>query len=530
MHDRPAASGWPPALAGLLVLWLVTLVLFGHTLGSMVSTWSSSDTYAHGFVVPLISIWLIWRMRGELARLSPRPSFLSVLFLLVAALVWLAGDLVAVNTLTQLALMAMIMFAVPTTLGWKVTRQVAFPLGFLLFAVPFGDFLLPRLMDWTADFTVLALRWTGIPVYREGLQFVIPSGTWSVVEACSGIRYLIASVTVGSLFAYLSYRSLRKRILFVGVSILVPLVANWLRAYMIVMIGHLSGNELATGVDHLIYGWVFFGIVILSMLMIGARWADVMESDDQRHAKVGSSLFPVAPHLQTVRVLTGTLMAVIVISLPAVFYAFLDQGPRTGPVLLSPPTFSAPWSLAAKPPADWQPDFRNPAAAATWAAVNPEGAVVGLHVSYYRNQNYDRKLVSSVNSLVSSTHARWSQTSGGRAAADLEGQTLVVVEAQLRQQGAALTSETNRLLVWRFYWVNGHFTASDIEAKLRGAIQRIAGQGDDGAIIALFTPLASQSDDDPARALAASRARLNAFTRSQWPQLQSALQQAADQE
>src|SRR5262249_35737350 len=104
--------------------------------------------------------------------------------------------------------------------------------------------------------------------------FLIPSGRWSVVEACSGIRYLIASLVVGTLYAYLSYRSLTRRLVFVGFSIAVPIVANWIRAYMIVMIGHLSGNTLAVGVDHIIYGWAFFGLVILLMFWIGARWHD----------------------------------------------------------------------------------------------------------------------------------------------------------------------------------------------------------------------------------------------------------------
>jgi exosortase len=122
-----------------------------------------------------------------------------------------------------------------------------FPLLFLFFAVPVGDFLLPRLMEWTADFTVQALRLTGIPVFREGQNFVIPSGNWSVVEACSGIRYLIASLTVRTLYAYLTYTSLKRRLTFILVSLLVPILANWFRAYMIVMLGHLSGNKLATG-------------------------------------------------------------------------------------------------------------------------------------------------------------------------------------------------------------------------------------------------------------------------------------------
>ena len=125
--------------------------------------------------------------------------------------------------------------------------------------MPFGEFLLPVLMEYTANFTVTALRLSGIPVYREGLQFVIPSGSWSVVEACSGVRYLIASFMIGTLFAYLNYRSTRRRLVFMGVSIVVPILANWLRAYMIVMLGHLSGNTIAVGVDHLIYGWLFFG-------------------------------------------------------------------------------------------------------------------------------------------------------------------------------------------------------------------------------------------------------------------------------
>ncbi len=91
--------------------------------------------------------------------------------------------------------------------GNDVTRRILYPLAFLFFAVPAGDFLMPTLMDHTADFTVMALRLSGVPVFREGNYFTIPSGNWSVVEACSGLRYLIASITLGVLFAYLNYRA-----------------------------------------------------------------------------------------------------------------------------------------------------------------------------------------------------------------------------------------------------------------------------------------------------------------------------------
>jgi exosortase A len=162
-------------------------------------------------------------------------------------------------------------------LGWQVSKALAFPILFLLFAPPFGEFLMSPMMLWTADFIVVALRLTGIPVFREGLHFVIPSGSWSVVEACSGLRYLVASFMVGTLFAYLNFNRWPKRLMFMLVSLLVPILANWLRGYLIVMIGHLSNNKLATGVDHLVYGWVFFGIIMMVMFHLGARWADAPE-------------------------------------------------------------------------------------------------------------------------------------------------------------------------------------------------------------------------------------------------------------
>src|SRR5690606_32354628 len=112
------------------------------------------------------------------------------------------------------------------------------------------------------------------PVFREGLHFTLPTGRWSVVEACSGLRYLIASLALGVLYAYLQFRTLRYRLAFVALAILVPIVANWVRAYGIVMLGHVSNMKIAAGADHLIYGWVFFGMVMALLFWIGSRWRE----------------------------------------------------------------------------------------------------------------------------------------------------------------------------------------------------------------------------------------------------------------
>jgi exosortase A len=524
MPDVLVRSGrWPQALAILALLLLAILGLYHQTAAGMVSIWSRSETYTHGFVVPLISLWLIWRIRHSLAAFVPKPAPLVGLLMLGAAGVWLAGDLVAVNSVTQFALVALLVLAVPTVLGWQLARAMAFPLGFLFFAVPFGDFMMPTFMDWTADFTVLALRATGIPVYRENLHFVIPSGSWSVVEACSGIRYLIASVTVGSLFAYLSYRSLTKRLVFVGVAILVPLVANWLRAYMIVMIGHLSGNELATGVDHLIYGWVFFGIVILVMLLIGARWADApapegapLSGKPAKASVNGSS----AGATRSLAIAAG--VALLVAASPHAAQRLLALGVNTQPVQVAQLAVQPPWQAATQPPSTWAPSFKFASATAHTGYLGPQGQAVGVHISYYRDQDYERKLVSSENVLVPSSDTAWVQLASGSASATLGSQPLQVAAATLREQGTALASSGERLQVWRFYWVNGQFTASNIAAKLQGALGRATGQGDDSAIVALYTPLNRELPEAQAREQATER--LQDFLKTQGPALQQALQ------
>lgn len=503
---------WRTPLLMLLAVWGLVLVLYWPTASAMATIWWRSDTYAHGLVVPPAALWLMWRKRAQLATLMPRPTLLGLLCMLGAALLWLAGDMVAVNAVTQFAFMALIVSAVPTLLGWQVTRALLFPLLYLFLAVPVGDFMLPQLMEWTADFTVAALRLSGIPVYREGLQFIIPSGSWSVVEACSGIRYLVASFTVGCLFAYINYQSLRKRLMFVGVAILVPLLANWLRAYMIVMLGHFSGNTLATGVDHLVYGWVFFGVVITIMFMIGARWADRAPATP---AVTHSTPRTAAGSVGT-RWGVSALLALVVLTAPHALNWRLQGQVHQGEVQLQPVAAQAGWQ-GTPPPADWVPAYEAANAMSHAGWVSPAGERVGVHVAYYRAQNYQRKLVSSTNVLVQSKDDTWVQVSGGAASTQLGSEPLAVQRAELRAQGSVLNADLQRLVAWQFFWVDGRLTASPAKAKLWGAWQKLKGQGDDGAIVVLYTQARQGAAADAADAV------LQTFVRDQGAALLSSL-------
>ncbi len=499
--------GWRVALPAVVLTLAAVLVVFRETALAMVDIWMRSGTYAHGFIVPPISVWLIWRMREKVAVLAPRHCYPAVLLLAAAGCAWLLGEVATVNVVPQFALIFMLVFAVLAVLGPVVTRSIAFPLLFLFFAVPFGDFTQPKLMEWTAQFTVLGLRLTGVPVYSDGLNLVIPTGRWAVVEACSGVRYLIASVTVGTLFAYLTYHTLRRRLIFVMVSILVPIVANWGRAYMIVMLGHLSGNTLAVGVDHLIYGWFFFGFVIMIMFWIGARWReDELPPGSAKVLGVAAASGGTDSAIWRAACTTVLVAAVWPIAnwqVESSAFPPLNQLASLGPII--------GWQSVPQGLPNWQPRFQN-YSASTQATFESDGRVAGLFLGYYRNQDQQHKMVSSTNVLVTSDDPVWSKVSAGTSEVAINQQALTVRTALLRAH-----SSSARLAVWQWYWVNGHWTASDVLAKAYTVVSRLTGSGDDSAVIVLYT-LQHQAGE--------AEATLEAFAQAAGPAIVAALQQS----
>ncbi len=271
----PHAQGQQQALAILLLALAAVVLLYHATFWSMLELWSRSQTFAHGFLIVPISCWLAWRQRARLAALAPQPSRQGLLLLGALGLAWLLADAANVPVVEQYAATAMLPACVLAILGWPAVRLLAFPLAYLFLAVPFGEVFLDPLIDFTAAFTVTALQWTGIPVFRDGNNFSLPTGNWSVVEACSGLRYLIAALALGALFAHVNFRSTRRRLAVMAAALIVPILANGVRAYLIVMLGHLSNMRLAVGVDHLIYGWLFFGLVVLLLFWLSARWREL---------------------------------------------------------------------------------------------------------------------------------------------------------------------------------------------------------------------------------------------------------------
>lgn len=350
LHQQSEIASIRWCYAGLLLSMLLVLALYRETVASLIAIWTSSATFAHGMLIPPVSIWLIWRQRSRWQALpcTPLPALLPVI--LAAGLIWLCAAFASAPVLRQFALIGMLVTIAILWQGWPRARIQAFPLIFFFFAVPFGEFLTPSLVEVTTRFTVMALDLTGIPVLRENNMLSLPSGDWSVQEACSGLRYLIATLAVASLYAYLGLQSRMRRSCFMLVALLLPILANGLRAVAIILLGHYTDMRWATGVDHLLYGWLFFALLLLLLFGIGARWRQLAPPTSYK------AQHPAPAGIRARAALCNlVLLATSVTIWPAMAY-WLPQNDNRDLHRLS-----------------WRP----PAAPPTWQVMQPQAHVVG---------------------------------------------------------------------------------------------------------------------------------------------------------
>lgn len=266
----PARWGGLRAAVPALLLGLALLgLLFRAEAAAAVAVWDSSTAYNHCILVLPIAAWLAFERRARLPGLPIRPLPAAALLALPLGVFWLLSERLGIMEGRQFAALGCAELLVLTVLGWQLVRALAAPLAYLVFLVPFGAFLTGPLQGFTAGFVVWGLGLLGIPNYSDGYTIEIPEGVFFVAEACAGLRFLIAAVAFGVLYAFTMYRSPLRRVLFVAASTVVPVLANGVRALGIVVAGHWVGSAQAAAADHLIYGWLFFSLVIALLIVAG---------------------------------------------------------------------------------------------------------------------------------------------------------------------------------------------------------------------------------------------------------------------
>ena len=269
-----ASSAWGRHGRALGVVAAALLLLFARDVGGLVSTWWTSTTFGHCFFIAPIVGWLVWQRRAELARLTPVAWWPGLALVAAGGAGWLVGDAASVTFARQLGLVLMLQAAVVTLLGPVVARGLAFPLAYAFFLVPFGEWLEAPLQLVTVRLVMPLLALVGVPASSDGVMIHAGRYYFEVAEACSGAKFVIAMAAFGVLVANVCFTSWRRRVAFLAASLVVPVLANGVRAFATIWIADLTSVETAAGVDHIVYGWIWFGIVMAATLAIGWRWFD----------------------------------------------------------------------------------------------------------------------------------------------------------------------------------------------------------------------------------------------------------------
>lgn len=456
-------------LALPLTAWLW---LCWPSISHMMSVWMNSKTYEHCFLILPISLWLVWREREAIRRAPLTVSWIASVSLIIPSILWLTGRAAGFGLFEHVATVLSLQLLLWAILGTAIARWLWFPLLFLFFAVPFGESLIPRLQITTADLSVWLLNLSHIPVYREGLYITIPNGRFYVAEACSGIRFLMSSVALGTLFAYLQFTKTYKRILFVAFSFVFPILANGIRAYGIVLIGYLSDMKYAAGADHLIYGWVFFSLIIMVIFFTASLFSDAERP----------STLPLPQKNQISPVKKWGVISIITLlfSITAIWNQQLTQ--HLSPEASANTDFNANQKVTLSA---WGIEFPH---AQMYQRQATAGGRAEIFTARYNIWQQDGELISSLNQLFSKKTWSVKTSQPVHLASGVKARTMTVTNA---------SGSTMRVLYW--YCVNDFCSSNPLTIKLVKASYRLAGQQGFSNVIAIAS---SELNDTEIRQIA----------------------------
>lgn len=257
------------------LLLLAAAALYAGVVTAMVQDWYVDENYSHGFLIPLISGYLLWTKKAELREAAGRGTGSAWgLTLVVAGLgLLIVGRAGAELFLQRTSLLVVLFGAVVWFWGWAVFRAGAFALLFLGFMIPLPylvyDSIAFPLKLFAARVATESLFWVGVPVFREGNVIHLASQTLEVADACSGIRSLMSLIALGVVYAYFTEDALWKRAVIVLSTVPIAIAANAFRVTGTGLLTHYVSPKAAEGFFHTFSGWLVFVVAFGLLFVVG---------------------------------------------------------------------------------------------------------------------------------------------------------------------------------------------------------------------------------------------------------------------
>jgi EpsI family protein len=491
-HSRFSAGATVASLshASILLpavgLGILLVLLCAPIFGDLWNLWWNRYGFSHGFLVPLISLYLAWLQWPALRQIPVEPAIgPGLLWLVAATALLLASEVAGIITTGSLAFILVLAGLVLLLCGYAYLKALAFPLAYLLFMTPVLDVVTEPLV-WpfqllTATMSAAILQTFGIPVFLEhDIHLVLPTVTLEVVRECSGAGLLVAVLAVGLPLAFLTLHSWWARITLVLSSILVAIVANWVRVAVMGVYAQAGGKDLH-GPYHILQGlfvdWVAFGFLFLGAWLLGRMEHAAPTPSLHEENESSSQIISLGPASNRAWWLACCTLAAATVAL----YALDGGAAELKKDLAKFPTVIGEWvidrqqnseSLVGLPDAD-------ESVARTYRA--PDGRRVNLSVAYTKTQRQGKELVGMGTAPL---HEK------ANATALRLGEDSVPVNRTFMDQNRRLVPVT----FW--YHINGTSYADRNLAKLATIKQAFVRGRTDGALVMVSTePRKDQSED-----------------------------------
>ncbi|HEY9246413.1 MAG TPA: exosortase/archaeosortase family protein [Candidatus Methanoperedens sp.] len=255
----------------LLVFTIILGIFYYSTLGWFTESWLHNEYYSHGFLVPLVSGYFIWKMRNELAAIEKKPSQVGIFIFAAGILMHAAGAMWTVRFLSGISLLVTIAGAIIYIYGWEFMKSIRFPFLFLILMIPlpFVDMLAAPAQKISAVSTSFMANLIGLPTVREGLILRIPAGSFEVGLECSGINSIISLFTIGAIFTFILEGSDLMKLTILASAIPLALAGNSLRITSVLAVASVYGQGAAMDYFHDFSSLLLFSVALMGLFLVG---------------------------------------------------------------------------------------------------------------------------------------------------------------------------------------------------------------------------------------------------------------------
>lgn len=269
---------------GLVLTVLFILFNFSDANNLLKNYWILDSSYSHGPLILCISIYLLfWHQRVELLNAEIQPTFIFLPLLFASLFFWWSAKVLNIQVLQVAALPLILLFTFYCLWGKFISRIAFFPIMLFYLAIPIWTIILNPLQDITIWINSRLIETTRIPAFIEGTNVHIPAGTFSIEQGCAGLKYLLSALSTVILMAYLSSASTLAKCLAISLAIITTLIANWIRVFLIIIIGHISNMQNEIVNDHSNFGWFIFAIFFLPLLLTCHKLLPVNIKDTEEY-------------------------------------------------------------------------------------------------------------------------------------------------------------------------------------------------------------------------------------------------------